>query len=360
MLEDYFIYNAILLICPLLAYVGVRYKSRALLVVAYLILGVFGVVRYDIGNDYMNYYNMFEIIPDQFEVSGFSSILIGWEPVTLFTGLIFRGFSDSQVWCIGIYWVLSVYLLYRINKDHDSHVAGMTVFILYGAMFFLFDVIRQGLAIMIVLYAMKFVEKNKFKYCMYVVLAACCHYSALIMLPGCFLINIKPHKYLWVAIIVLLTCGFYLKIWSGLINVIFENIPFYSIKYENADHQQEMQEVSSGLGILLKAVSAILIILCLDKQRSVYINSLFWGTAIFLLGGGNYNIERMSLYFLYSIVISLPIVLKSVNRRSWGYLILLGFALTFEKSLVHEPRGNTPYKTIFSDDFSNHRFRTRS
>ena len=101
MLEDYLVYNGILMLCPLLAYVGVRYNVRAILIAAYLILGVFGIVRYDIGNDYENYYNMFEYLPVQFDFFGFSAAFLGLEPFALLLGMIFRHATDPQILCIG-------------------------------------------------------------------------------------------------------------------------------------------------------------------------------------------------------------------------------------------------------------------
>lgn len=355
---DYLVYNGCLGIILLLISIGKRCNSEFPIRFSYLLLLVLGVIRYDIGNDYENYYELFERVSDTISFD-LLPLFLGVEPYALAACTVFRNFSDPAVWVFGSYWVFSVILLYKINRDNDSHFWGVCTFFIYGIIFFLFDGVRQGLAIMIVLYGYRYIGRSRWKLALMVFLAFLVHYSALVMALGYWLLTIKPRKILWITVILVFAAGYFLHVWETFRDIAFNYIPFYAGKYSENDNQMATVAVSSGLGIILRSASSVLMIYLLPDRNKVLINALFFGTVIALFANGNFNIERIGLYFLYSVIMALPILLRSSRSVQLAGLIVFCYFVIFEKTLSHEPRGNTPYKTIFSDDFKNRQFRSR-
>jgi len=264
--------------------------------------------RYDVGHDYNNYANIFNTIADIFN-NNLQSVLIlaFYEPIAILFSFIFRLTLYPYLWVIACYSFLCVFILYKLLDHYSFHTSGLLVFFALNMFAFNLDVIRQGLSILIFLYSIRYIEnRNPFKYFKCVLFACCVHYSALITIPFYFILNIKLNRYFCLSLIMIFLLGYYLKIWETLREYVFSLIPHYGERFLDNELQTQSFEVSSGLGMLFNVFLSSMIVFCLNKRNKLLANMAFGGILIYLFANGNYNIERISFYLSYSLMLSVP------------------------------------------------------
>lgn len=323
---------------------------------AYLILIIISVVRYDIGNDYHTYTEIIRFIAYKFE----NSIPFGddsKEPLITILTIIFKDLPYTFVWVLGAHVIISLVFLYKAFKDNNCHMIGVLIFFISGLMFIYWDQVRQAVAISIIIYAIKYIrENNYFKYFLFVLLAATAHYSALLLLPFVFVNKITPRRFLYIGIILGLAL-------SNAATDIFEKsltlIPNWESKTDKFSY---VQLVSIGYKIrtFFYALVWSTIIFYLPKKEKALSNFIFIGAVIFILASGALNIMRISFYFIFTMTISIPIVLKIEKARISMLVMVAGLFLFFVRDVITDTgtRGCVPYDSIFSDNFPNY-FRIR-
>ena len=179
-------------------------KTKGGIYAAYLILILLSVFRYDIGNDYQTYTEIIRYIAYKFE----SNIPFGddsKEPLITLLTYLFKDETYTYVWVLGIHFIISLFFLYKAFEENNSHIIGILILFISGLLFVNWDQVRQAVAISIIIFAIKYIKENNFfKYILFVLLAATAHYSALLLLPFYFVNKIKPRKFIYIVIILVL------------------------------------------------------------------------------------------------------------------------------------------------------------
>lgn len=356
MLSTIVIYNLLLFLSLFLCNQAKCLEKKYLLWWGYFLIFLIGAIRFDIGYDYDSYYQLCDDLAYEIGQGNFLRVILFNEPFVSIMSFLFGKMPYTYIWVIDAYFLITILFLYLINDQYHCHTKGIYVFFTLGVFFFTLDVIRQGLAMFIFFYSIKYIENKKIvKYFVCILLATCVHYSALLLIPFYFLLRIKPKVLLYVIIVILLLIGYYYRVWETCRDFVFQNIPFYSQRYMDNVDQMRSINLSSGLGMILNVCLAVIVILSMNKRKPIMTNLAFAGIVIYLFANGNYNIERVSYYFFYFLTISLPLSLR--HNRQIGWIVFFCLFVLFQKHIITGPRGTTPYQTIFSPEFENQYFK---
>lgn len=151
--------------------------------------------RYNIGMDYLSYKEIFEDIAE-------GKFSLYWHIETAYRILnliISKIFNHYVVLFLVTGFVIVFFHLKTIFENSKSIYLSLLVYICLGYYFNAMNGIRQFIAISFCFYALKYMEKKCFlKYCMWVLLAACFHKSAMVCIPVYFAVTFLKNKYFYV------------------------------------------------------------------------------------------------------------------------------------------------------------------
>lgn len=154
-------------------------------------------IRYNVGTDYPNYYWTF----GQLKGVSYSWILTNKAHFNMDRGFLLLSKFFCQIFDIKVVFgiwgaiIIAIFIttLYGYCKDYDTTIIFFNFMILqyYDS----FNILRQFIAVCIVLTAIKYVFIDKpFKYFALVAIAAIVHFSAVIAIPIWFLWNHTEHR----------------------------------------------------------------------------------------------------------------------------------------------------------------------
>lgn len=148
------------------------------------------------------------------------------------------GFKNLMIFCnkigcsynvfIFIIAAITIILFYLLIKRYSKKPAdSIFYFVTLGYYAFLFNIIRQMLAISISLFGIKYIkEKNFIKYLVVIVIASLFHLSALIMIPVYFLLKLPNNRKINIALIFICICAMFL--YNDVYHFVIKNFTQYS------------------------------------------------------------------------------------------------------------------------------------
>lgn len=186
-----------------------------------------------------------------------------------------------------------------------SRAPWLSVFLFLTLQYFALSMnfLRQALAAAIVLWAYPFLRSHRFLPCCGIVLlAACFHRTALIMLPLCFLLSLPPTKLHYG--IAALTAGAAYFLMDPLIQIAVTLVP----KYQHYLTEKYWQG-NSFLYVLLP-LGCFLFSLPLLHQTypdsPVLVNTMFYSLLLQLFITRHFILERLSIYVAIFSLLALP------------------------------------------------------
>lgn len=220
-------YLLIFLILLLFAFLEISNISTKILrilhgISAFLFIFVAGL-RYETGVDWLAYESYFyDIAPlnEAFNFNSFDNIFLTLDVGYSLLNSIVKMFGGNVQIVFLIISLISTVLLIKNLKYYSNHVlTGLLVY--YPFFFFIFDMsgLRQGLAIQIVLFSIKYIsDRNFHKFLFCIILATSMHWTAIILLPLYFFVNKKISLGYTMFIFLLSILIFTFKIkWMGMI-----------------------------------------------------------------------------------------------------------------------------------------------
>ena len=175
MMIYYLIFSAI--------FISVFSKQKKLfLLLNFFITGLLVVLRDNVGNDFSAYSNIFNEIKE----GGGYYFEIGYTILNII--------SPNFFIVIILTTIISFFFLYKsimyFNKENPN--LSLFIYFAYFLILFNFHLIRQGVAIAIVLYSYKYIyERSFFKFLLFIIFASFFHKTALIMIPFYYFTNLK-------------------------------------------------------------------------------------------------------------------------------------------------------------------------
>lgn len=289
------------------------------------------VFRYDVGWDYPNYF-------DTIKNNDLSERL---EPLSYVLYWIASA-CKSPVLLFVLYGIPTYLLIFSTIKKYSVNVEFSLL--IYICLFFLdsLGLIRQSLAVAIVLWGYTFlVEKKPVKFFLVIILASCFHYSAV----SAFIIYPVYHA----------RNSIYIAFLFAI--VLMKEMLFYIIEQEGSYAVYLLDEdlMTGGRGILFVYVCIVVasIILLYSQRKNIQLIRLY---RILLLVPVFYILfnagiaVRIVAYFVVYMILFLPLLLQQFPKLR----LMLGFCLVcywlmFINVSMNNPVKSpyTPYKNIF-------------
>lgn len=328
--------------------------GKQILIFLFICLTVFVGIRYNVGNDFQAYYSNFQAIKYNIGET------VSSEPLYVLINYISPNFETV----IFLFAFLSFLFLYRAFIVFNIKYQGMVLLIYYSLFLIIFNIhiIRQGLAISIILFSYHYLLNNKTKkFLIYVVIATLFHKSALfcLVLFPFLKLNFNSKLSLFVLLGSFLV-GIFSRNLLDFFYLITSKIPILS-NYANFYRIEE----ATNYGISIGIISDIVLLLCLYFSRNKLSESEFFLYKIFYVSvffSFLFIVQPSALRLLYyfrivNIFLFAILLYKNIIPRQVLKPLLLIFCyFYFSKNFNSEDPihgrsdRNLPYKTIFNNE----------
>lgn len=296
-----------------------------------LIIGL----RWEVGKDFSAYYDLLIGNVPYWEYDRL-------EPLSKWTiQFVQKNHLPFYIWFIFTSFLQIFFLFCAFKKEITNLLPWGVFFFLVYTLSFNMNVVRQGCALSIVLYAYTFIAQKDWKrYVLFIVFAALFHKSAIVFLPLYFThsIAMKLNVFMQLAIFFAFTFVGTLAI-NLIINATgsyWEILNMAQKVDQLAGHEWEIQQ-GSGLGIIFTQIRLSLIILFSQKMRAFYCSKrfevfyllFFIGSCFYTSTMNDMLLERMCRYFsICDVVISAYFINYLINVEKQytfvAYTILIG------------------------------------
>lgn len=369
-----FVYIALLVGCaalgvPLCSKKCGRWGKAVYCIAAALAFILIAALRFDVGYDYMlyagaysnmKYWDISDLAGERME-KGFLMPLY----------ILSLGLEEYQT--VFVYTSLIFYpvIFLLIYKYSSSPWISTTAFLCLGIFFNSLCFLRQFIAALVVLYAIKYIGENRpVRYIALVVAASVFHWSALIMVIMYIFLKIKP-GYIYTGIVTIGTILFCIFSRKAMFWFI-ENIPMYS--FYNPDTSVE---ASGGLsprytimfGVIF-VVSFLLRKRLMEKNpnNGIYINCLMYTVVFEAMGMRHAVLSRFALLvYLPAVLYLVPDAVFAVKDfidsklENGGKKVLLntvtaaagsiGAVVCYVLLMMNNYNGVVPYVSVFNKSY---------
>lgn len=354
-------YLLVLLLLPLLLNIKWHNKPIALCLSNSFLLVLFllSALRYNIGTDYINYVQQYQ------DVKALSFFDTNLEPVYfLFIKLTYYTTDNVQMLFI-LMAIIPLISIYRFSsRKYDFVIFGVFLTVMYLSSY---SLIRQVAAVSILLLAAKesFKAETK-KPIIFVILAACFHYSALLFLP---FIILKRFQVKMVVGIAILMISWLLIVYVNLPELILKSSLLASTKYGVYANNMFNQEtdLGSGLGVLLKIMPSLVFIFSCsifrwkdEDKKSYSLKLVLWLNYAFIifamLSMKVHVFNRLVDFVIFVPVITVYCILRHATNNHnkliltsiFMFLCFANYCLTIDRNTINEGGGLgiSPYQSI--------------
>lgn len=266
--------------------------------------------RYDVGHDYLSY----KITFDTIHSGNINAMLGGVEFLYLLINLIFKNFRIFLI--VVATFSFFVKAIYYYKRSYNRILCLLLYFCSIGLTYDM-GVIRQGIALAILLFSIKYIkEKKTIKSFVVIVIAAMFHITSLFVLPLCFLGERKYSRkvYYGLPIATFLISSYWFKYASIIISQL--GIDFISNKW---DLYSTYQNVDIGIGSFIRRFIILFIVVEFYLRTKREEQSNEYGI---LVNG----------YFLSCIGVILFSEISLVSSRGFAFLYFLQIPLLAEIS----------------------------
>lgn len=299
-----------LLLLPILT-TAISLRGRKLTPkLAFIELFLFTALRYQFGNDYLNYYRSYQLIKEDRPYFA-NEPLFYW----------FCRLTPNFYVMVAIMSAIYVYALYKlITENIELRYTWMAMAILLvNPYIFLMDLsaMRQCMAIVMFLAAVHYAEqKNVIAYCIWVILAALFHNSAIVLLPVYWFLQIRKTKRLYVIAAIALIIVFlsYQESFMSLVEWVLGqlNIVNYNYYFETTTGNSLRSVVLSSIILFYASINLYFI---KDKKTEIYTKLWFIALMCNVLSYRLSMFTRIEMYFSVFSVVAFPVIYLK-NRRT--------------------------------------------
>lgn len=266
MIGSYLVYGMILVLATICGYRIERSETvqqeRTYRFLLFLVFWLPAISRYGIGTDYMQYVLIYDFINETEHIEiGFKALclLLNWLGADSFWLFVVVGALTYAPFCFGL--------------PRKMMYSGTFLFV---CAFYLstYSVIRQTLAVSLVLYASyQLLEGREKRFLLITAIASCFHLSVLIVLPLYLLRRIATKRF---AIFILCLIAIVLMLSSSLVTMFFSNSIVMASPYGRyADSEFFMQEtqLGTGLGLLSRMLFPAFMLFFIKPLAKEYKNA---------------------------------------------------------------------------------------
>ena len=325
----YYYLALLLLVMFTLVFIKNTFGHKDVVFTSILLILFFSLRNYTVGTDTIEYVRAFS---DGQYTSSIFEFRRDVEPALQWITYIISSYTDNYFWLFIFCGLITVPVyLFFFRMYSTNYILSVFLFIALGTYTFMFNGLRQGIAIAITVIATVFMINCKFIYYLLgCLLASLFHISALLMIPFYFFVNSKILLNLKLTFAVLLSLVF-----SRLI------IGYVAGSNDRYAAYAEVSERSGGLIILgfylIIAISVFLyrvqvkeIDFAIKKLCDFYILGVFFMLPVALLASDPSGPQRIIYYFTWVLSVILPTVFAYyLKNRLLMILFLLFFTFYY-------------------------------
>lgn len=363
-----FFYVFLLFMVYFLCRSGEKQKEKGFIIAAYGILFIVSAIRFDIGNDYRNYYEFFNSLLNKVRMPDVSFMNIykwtgeGDLSLAVFPWIIGKMFSvNGCSFVFGLFSATTMFFLYKTFDKYNCHALGLYIYIITELLFFSWDWTRQCAALSLLLLSYTFAQEKKIlKFLLCVLGAAFFHRSALLVIPFYIFTYLKIHKLISVLIIIAAVAAFWLGLFRDVVeqsSLVFSFMENDYARYGTSEAAtlSQFESFNWKLRVTAYAIFWASTVIIIDKKYYFYSTLLTIGTVLFILANGSLVFSRIAMYFYAVDVLAVPLSFKgNLNKLKRNVLIALiiwmGMFYVYDCVTGTYTRGSVPYRTIFSED----------
>lgn len=292
---------------------------------SFFVLLFFAGFRYETGHDWINYLEVFRSVPTLGHLWHSYLENAGTEPgFTLLNSIVKTFGGGIQV----VYFVvafISLYFFYKaIAQFSSNRMLSVLLFFCLAYLFLIFSIIRQGLAVSICFFALRFIlERKMWKYFLCVALAMMFHYTAVIMLPLYFILNKRiPQQLFYILTGLGIALAFFEIVWLSPV-LLFLSQVFPNPWLVEKVHLYLTETIIRNIGVMSFVNAGLLILFTVYRNRgekkfkyyNIFLNifALYLFSNIFLYEVLELSL-RLSYYFIIGFLI-LPTFFISLQTR---------------------------------------------
>lgn len=294
--------------------------DKKYLITCFIILTLFLAFRgEDVGLDMGNYQYFFGGATRFrfFRLTRFSGFENGFVFYIRLVAIISKSFHDF----IFITSILSMLGFFFFIKDNSkNYFASLLLFITFGFYICHFCILRQVLAMSILLFSYKYVKEEKFwKFTLLVLIAATFHKTSIVFFPVYFLSKIPYNKKI-----------IYIYLISMLLLFILR-VPLINLATTILYGQYEGYKDTSGSGyVMLGLIYAVVLGIMLvfknykleDRESKILFYMLLLSIPFQILATVQGLLARIVMYFTCSLMILIPNAIETKNLKERKFLII--------------------------------------
>lgn len=318
------------IVCLILNFISFFKKSYWGLRISFFLIFLFLGIRYNFGNDYETYINLFNRIYENEDLIFDQKMYIFYEPGWMILNWLFR-----PIGFFGLILANSLfysYILYKLIRRYIpfKYYWLAIFFVVFNPGFVLIhsSTMRQTVAILIFLMTIKYLNEKKIVISiLLILLASLFHYTALTLFIFAPFLYYNSKVTFTYGVLLFSTYLFLFLFGSRLAPYFGQLVALFSERYE---FYSDKGITNSGLGFLFYS-SLFLLTLHLDKIQNKKISLFFKITIVyFILMPFALIIEmtsRIGMYFLPATLILYPYIFKTLKHIISKYLFLFGIMI---------------------------------
>lgn len=325
-----------------------REKKVPFFIMSFILLFFILSIRYDYGNDYSSYMEIFENIKTNNFAWGTSDIGFKW----------LNQISPTYQFLIVIHSFFYMFTIYELMKkflNRNNLWVGLVVLLVNPYLFLIhLSSLRQTLAMCCFIWAVLFLVENK-KILSFILIAVgiSFHKSAIILIPIMFILTMKKNKKIWVqgsfvATLILVAT----PLFDILLSFIMKFLPaHYSIVYLNE------KSGNSLLSTILSFIIYLIVLTSYDRleDKEIILGKLMIiGSVISVLTYKISMLTRVQSYFDVFFIVLFPIILNKQESKFKKFImfsLVMGIYLLRYYSFFTNPlwiENYSHYKSIFT------------
>ena len=323
-----------------------RYRWGYLLIMG-LACWLLASLRYVTGFDYRFYESAFQTVA----ATGLAGASWSEPGYLLLNWVVSQLGGDYRIFLFVFHFLLTVLVFVWIGRYSASPWLSVFLFLTLQYFALSMNFLRQALAAAIAIWAYPFLKKRRFlPACGLVLLAACFHRTALVMLPLCFLLALPPSRLHYG--LASFTAGAAYFLMDPLINIAISIVPKYQ-HYLTEKYWQgnSFLYVLMPLGCFLFAIPLLRQATEEPDESPVLVNSVFYALLIQLFITRHFILERLSIYAAMFSLLALPAAVfapcKRISQKARIGILILGALAYFLFAVSQGFHGVYPYHGIW-------------
>lgn len=341
-------YLIVLFFVMLTVYLGLKsIKYRLAVLPICILVSLAGMRDYSIGTDTIVYVRDFIAGLDYNYYYFDPNIEFGYQYLVY---NILKLTNDYHWYLLSVALITVGLMIYSIRRYSTDYLLSVYIYITFGFYTFLFNTVRQAIALAILFYGVKyFLERKLVKYLIIVFFASLFHVSAYIMIPFYFLVHSKIR--------------IELKVFSTFIfSAILSSMVVKYMSASNQRYEQYTQESENSGGYLLLLFYFIIAAFLYIFGRTLRVNNktyslleqlyfcgLMLVIPIALLGTDPSGPQRVLYNFSVYLILLIPMVLRDQFNKSTYITIFYVLAFIYFMMITYSLYGIYPY--VINDVF---------